>query len=35
LAKAYLLKEQLAQLRTYTYGGAARRFLTNWLLALR
>ena len=35
LAKAYLLKEQLAQLWTYTYAGAARRFLTNWLLALR
>jgi transposase len=35
LAKAYLLKEQLAQLWTYTYEGAARRFLTNWLLALR
>jgi transposase len=35
LAKAYLLKEQLAHLWTYTYEGAARRFLTNWLLALR
>src|SRR6266702_2235524 len=35
LAKAYLLKEQLAQLWSYTYEGAARRFLTNWLLALR
>ena len=35
LAKAYLLKEQLAQLWTYTYEGAARRFLTNWLRALR
>ena len=35
LAKAYLLKEQLAQLWHYTYEGAARRFLTNWLLALR
>ena len=35
LAKAYLLKEQLAQLRTYTDEGAARRFLTNPLLALR
>ena len=34
LAKAYLLKEQLAHLWTYTYEGAARRFLTNWLLAL-
>jgi transposase len=35
LAKAYLLKEQLVHLWTYTYEGAARRFLTNWLLALR
>jgi transposase len=35
LAKAYLLKEQLAQLWNYTYEGAARRFLTTWLLALR
>jgi transposase len=35
LAKAYLLKEQLAQLWSYTYEGAASRFLTNWLLALR
>ena len=35
LAKAYLLKEQLAQLWTYTYEAAAYRFLTNWLLALR
>jgi transposase len=35
LAKAYLLKEQLAQLGTYTYEGAAYRFLINWLLALR
>src|SRR6266508_1758288 len=35
LAKAYLLKEQLAQLWRYTYEGAARRFLANWLLALR
>jgi len=35
LAKAYLLKEQLAQLWRYTYEGAAVRFLTNWLLALR
>jgi Transposase len=35
LAKAYLLKEQLAQLWTYTYEGAARRFLANWLRALR
>ena len=35
LAKAYLLKQQLAQLWTYTYEGAAYRFLTNWLRALR
>ena len=35
LAKAYLLKEQLERLWTYTYEGAARRFLTNWLRALR
>ena len=35
LAKADLLKEQLAQLWTYTYEGAARRFLTTWLRALR
>jgi transposase len=35
LAKAYLLKEQLAQLWTYTYEGAARRFLATWLRALR
>ena len=35
LAKAYLLREQLEQLWTYTYAGAAQRFLTTWLLALR
>jgi len=35
LAKACLLKEQLAQPRRCTYERAARRFLTNWLLALR
>jgi len=35
LAKAHLLKEQLAQLWTFTYEGAARRFLTRWLQALR
>jgi transposase len=34
LAKAYLLKEQLAHLWDYTEG-AARRFLTTWLRALR
>jgi len=35
LAKAYLLREQLEQCWSYTYEGAARRFLTTWLLALR
>ena len=35
LAKAYLLKEQLAHLWDYTYEGAARRFLITWLRALR
>lgn len=35
LAKAHLLKEQLAHLWAYTYEGAARRFLTTWLRALR
>jgi transposase len=35
LAKAYLLRDQLAQLWTYTYAGWARRFLTTWLRALR
>ncbi len=35
LAKAYLLREQLEQLWTYTYEGAARRFLTTWVRALR
>lgn len=35
LAKAYLFRDQLAQLWTYTYEGAARRFLTTWCLALR
>lgn len=35
LAKAHLLREQLAQLWSYTYEGWARRFLTTWLRALR
>ncbi|MEI8190117.1 MAG: ISL3 family transposase [candidate division NC10 bacterium] len=35
LAKAYLLREQLERLWHYTYEGAARRFLTAWLRALR
>ncbi|MEE9229555.1 MAG: ISL3 family transposase, partial [Acidobacteriota bacterium] len=35
LAKAYVLKEQLGHLWAYAYEGAARRFLTAWLKALR
>lgn len=35
LAKAYLLKEQLARLWTSTDEGAAWRFLESWLRALR
>ena len=35
LLMAYLLREQLEQLWTYTYEGAARRFLTTWVRALR
>jgi transposase len=35
LWKAYLLKEQLERLWDFTYEGAARRFLTHWLQALR
>jgi transposase len=35
LAKAYLFRDQLEQLWHYTYAGAARRFLTTWVLALR
>jgi transposase len=35
LAKAYLLRDQLSQLWTYTYEGWVRRFLTTWLRALR
>src|SRR5712692_7287509 len=35
LAKAHLLKEQLAHLWDYTYEGAAWRFLTAWIRALR
>jgi transposase len=35
LAKAYLLRDQLTPLWTYTYEGWARRFLTTWLRALR
>jgi transposase len=35
LAKAHLLKEQLARLWTYTYRGPAMRFLLTWLAALR
>jgi transposase len=35
LAKAYLLKEQLGQLWSYTYEACAHRFLIKWLEALR
>lgn len=35
LAKAHLLKEQLAHLWDYLYEGAAWRFLTAWIRALR
>ena len=35
LAKAHLLKEQLAHLWDYLYEGAAWRFLTAWVRALR
>lgn len=33
--KAYLLKESLERLWTYTYEGAAARYLKNWTLQLR
>ena len=35
LFKAYYLKEQLERLWTYTYEGAAVRFLRAWILSLR
>jgi transposase len=35
LAKGHLLKEQLGRLWGYTYEGAAWRFLTAWMRALR
>lgn len=35
LFKAYYLKEQLERLWSYTYEGAATRFLRDWLLSLR
>lgn len=35
LAKAYFLRETIERLWTYTYEGAARRFLTHWIRALR
>ena len=35
LFKAYYLKEQLDQLWSYTYEGAARRFFEAWLKSLR
>jgi transposase len=35
MMKAYLLKESLDQLWTYTYEGAARRYLHQWIEQLR
>jgi transposase len=35
LAKAYLFRDHLTQLWTYTYEANARRFLTTWCLALQ
>ena len=35
ILKAYLLKESLERLWTYTYEGAMLRYLTNWTLQLR
>ena len=35
LMKAYLLKESLERLWTYTYEGAMQRYLTSWTLQLR
>lgn len=35
LMKAYLLKESLERLWTYTYEGAMLRYLKNWTLQLR
>lgn len=35
LMKAYLLKESLDRLWTYTYEGAMLRYLKNWMLQLR
>ena len=35
LMKAYLLKESLERLWTYTYEGAMQRYLKSWLLQLR
>jgi transposase len=35
LMKAYLLKESLDRLWTYTYEGAMARYLNNWMLQLR
>jgi transposase len=35
LMKAYLLKESLERLWTYTYEGAMRRYLKSWTLQLR
>jgi transposase len=35
ILKAYLLKESLSQLWTYTYEGAMLRYLQNWIDQLR
>ena len=35
LMKAYLLKESLERLWTYTYEGAMQRYLKSWMLQLR
>jgi len=35
LFKAYVLKEQIEHLWTYSYEGAVRRFLANWILSIR
>jgi hypothetical protein len=35
LMKAYLLKESLDRLWTYTYEGAMLPYLKNWMLQLR
>ncbi|MBZ2186185.1 MAG: transposase, partial [Bryobacter sp.] len=35
MMKAYLLKESLDRLWTYTYEGAARRYLNRWIDQLK